>query len=414
MRIIKGKLVFGAAFTAFHGRLAAWRRSFCPIESAWHLDFMNRVYSVAADQSTAAFVPIHCINEERELQNLLEKNLNLIPGDQVSPENPRRWLLVKKEMDVEDPGTGEGRWSLDFLLIDQDGVPTLVECKRFKDTRSRREVIGQMFDYAANASFYLSRDTLVKYLEAQAQKRGVHIDELVRGLESPAGASVDGLLDLVENNITQGQLRLVFFMEQASAELRSIVAFLNSQMERTEVCLVEAKQFELNGARVVVPTLFGYTEQARRVKRTVTLQKSGGRRAWTLEMFREDVAKRLDRKAAAAVLSFHDFCKGLTGVEVRWGNGKDRGSFSVVDPRITHRSVFTVLSDGELWLNFNWLGETEDEHRIKTVLFQQLSAIPQLALTDGDTFKGRVFPAAKWLPSCDQVQRAVASAIGST
>ena len=150
-----------------------------------------------------------------ELQNLLAKNLDLIPGDQVDPENPRRWLLVRREMLVEDPGTAEGRWSLDFLIVDQDGIPTLVECKRFKDTRARREVIGQMFDYAANASFYLSRDTLMQYLEERARERGVDIDTLVASIEPSGGVSLEGFLELIENNINQGQLRLVFFMEQS-------------------------------------------------------------------------------------------------------------------------------------------------------------------------------------------------------
>jgi|SRR5579872_2595824 len=45
-------------------------------------------------------------------------------------------------------------WSLDHLFIDQDGIPTLVEVKRGTDTRIRREVVGQMLDYAANAVVY--------------------------------------------------------------------------------------------------------------------------------------------------------------------------------------------------------------------------------------------------------------------
>ncbi len=135
---------------------------------------MKKVYSVALDGKTVPFDKIHCENEESELQNLLEKNLDLIPGDQVDPDDPRRWLLVKREMMVEDPGTAEGRWSLDLLMVDQDGIPTLVECKRFRDTRARREVIGQMFDYAANASFYLNQDTLTQYLEEQARNRDMY------------------------------------------------------------------------------------------------------------------------------------------------------------------------------------------------------------------------------------------------
>jgi hypothetical protein len=34
--------------------------------------------------------------------------------------------------------------------FDQNAVPTLVEVKRSSDTRIRREVVGQMLDYAAN------------------------------------------------------------------------------------------------------------------------------------------------------------------------------------------------------------------------------------------------------------------------
>jgi hypothetical protein len=220
---------------------------------------MKKVYSIGRDGSTVAFDQIHCANEEAELQNLLENNLDLIPGDQVDPDDPRRWLLVKREMVVEDPGTAEGRWSLDLLMVDQDGIPTLVECKRFKDTRARREVIGQMFDYAANAAFYLNQDTLTQYLEEQARKRAVDIDTYIANVQPSSGSSLTNFLDSIQNNITQGQIRLVFFMEESPPELRSIVAFLNSQMERTEVCLVEARQFMQNGLRVVVPPRYGVT-----------------------------------------------------------------------------------------------------------------------------------------------------------
>ena len=50
------------------------------------------------------------------------------------------------------------RWSADHLFLDQDGIPTLVEVKRRKDTRIRREVVGQMLEYAANAVVYWSLD----------------------------------------------------------------------------------------------------------------------------------------------------------------------------------------------------------------------------------------------------------------
>ena len=85
---------------------------------------MSKVYTVSEDDSTIPMTRIHCKDEEKELQNLLEQNPDLLPRDQINPDDPRRWLLIKREMSVEDPSTGEARWSIDFFFVDQDGGPT--------------------------------------------------------------------------------------------------------------------------------------------------------------------------------------------------------------------------------------------------------------------------------------------------
>ena len=113
---------------------------------------MGRLYHI--DNGTAfPCKPVRTTDEVAELQDVLARNLFLLPGDQINPEAPRRWMLVRQEMPVPDPGGGGSRWSVDLLLTDQDGVPTFVECKRYADTRSRREVVGQMLEYAARYSF---------------------------------------------------------------------------------------------------------------------------------------------------------------------------------------------------------------------------------------------------------------------
>ena len=80
--------------------------------------------------------------QEIVIQELLARYPDLLAGEQISPEELRRWLLVTREMLVPDAEAGGGRWSLDHLFIDQDGIPTFVECKRAADTRSRREVVA--------------------------------------------------------------------------------------------------------------------------------------------------------------------------------------------------------------------------------------------------------------------------------
>ncbi|HEY3545489.1 MAG TPA: hypothetical protein VGK17_05290, partial [Propionicimonas sp.] len=87
---------------------------------------------------------------EEVLQRLVADYPDLLAGDQMRPAAPRRWILVEREAGIEDSQGGLARWSLDHLFLDQDAIPTLVEVKRSSDTRIRREVVGQMLDYAAN------------------------------------------------------------------------------------------------------------------------------------------------------------------------------------------------------------------------------------------------------------------------
>jgi ribosomal protein L30E len=214
------------------------------------------LYRLHDDGSAHPCRPVRTRNEAEELQELLARNLFLLPGDQIKPEDPRRWMLIRREMPVPDPSGSGSRWSLDLLLTDQDGMPTFVECKRYADTRARREVVGQMLEYAANGHYYWDHGEIRGFVEETARELGHSADRLFAELRSEQFGDLDGLIETFIQHLRQGTVRLVFFMEQAPQELKSIVDFLNSQTERTEVLIVEARQFDVEGRRFVVPTLF--------------------------------------------------------------------------------------------------------------------------------------------------------------
>jgi len=283
---------------------------------------MANAYIIEKNGSTNRLEHVHCKDEERELQLVLEKNPDLLPGDQIDPENPRRWLQIAREMPVPDPSTGTDRWSIDFFFVDQSAMPTFIECKRFDDTRSRREVVGQMLEYAANGHYYWDKELIRDLAEKSAQNNGISIEESLRKLQPDQEIAVDTFFEQVENNLREGQIRLVFFLEEAPMELKSVVDFLNKQMERSEVLLVEAHQYKHNDMKIVVPTLFGYTEQARQVKRTVTIT-SGQRKPWDFSSFFADARVRLSEKSVSAIQKLFDECKSLSG-DIVWGTGKDR------------------------------------------------------------------------------------------
>src|ERR1039458_5161499 len=118
---------------------------------------------------------VHC--KDQELQTILKNNFNLLPGDKIAPDVPCRWLLIKREMPVPDPSTCTDRWSFDFFFVDQNATPTFVECKRYLDTRARREVVGQVLEYAANAQYYWNADDIRKHAGSTAQEKQTTVDK---------------------------------------------------------------------------------------------------------------------------------------------------------------------------------------------------------------------------------------------
>ena len=226
---------------------------------------MSKVYVVTEDGNTKELTPYACVNEDKDLQRLLEQDLNLIPSNQITAGKDLRWLLIKREMPVPTPSSGDNLWSIDFLLADQDGVPTFVECKRKNDSRSRREVVGQMLEYAANGRHYWDAKELVEHAVKSAGGTQVLTERLKRLTDSDATA--DEYFALVEKHLQQSKLRLIFFLEESPYELRSIVEFLNGQTKDMEILIVEARQYQNGNERILVPRVFGFTEAARVAKK---------------------------------------------------------------------------------------------------------------------------------------------------
>jgi hypothetical protein len=235
-------------------------------------------------------------DSEELLQTLLAKYPSLLVGDQLAG-SPRRWLLVKREAGVPDREAGGSRWSLDHLFIDQEAVPTLVEVKRSEDTRIRREVVGQMLDYAANGVVYWPAERLRSDFETRCAKEGKDADEVFR--ESLGDEiELEWFWDEVEQNLRSGRIRLVFVSDLIPPELRRVIEFLNERMSPTEVVGVEIKQYVgQDNLTTLVPRVVGQTEQAR-------VQKIGGGQSPSVEVGWDYYEARLqpDRLALVRIL----------------------------------------------------------------------------------------------------------------
>lgn len=137
------------------------------------------VFVLSESQGLTALTPSEFVNED-DFQQLLEKYPALLFGSQLDDGQSCRWLLIKREKSIPAEDGGSGRWSVDHLFVDQDGIPTLVEVKRQSDTRLRREVVGQMLDYGANAVVYWPVEQLRAEFEQGCAAIGVNPEDEIR------------------------------------------------------------------------------------------------------------------------------------------------------------------------------------------------------------------------------------------
>src|SRR5215213_2537709 len=126
-------------------------------------------------------------DSEDLLQTLMAEYPDLLAGGDEVAGSARRWLLVKREVGVPGSETGGSRWSLDHLFLDQEAVPTLVEVKRSDDTRIRREVVGQMLDYAANGVVYWPVEKLRETFAQRCAAEGIDPETVVADLVGDSG-----------------------------------------------------------------------------------------------------------------------------------------------------------------------------------------------------------------------------------
>ncbi len=259
-------------------------------------------------------------DSENILQELLAQYPNLLAGDQMDSDDPRRWLLVTREMGLPSDESQGGRWSVDHLFLDQEGIPTLVEVKRSSDTRLRREVVGQLLEYAANAVVYWPLERILGAFEAECESLGEDPGDAILGLLD-GEADVDAYWERVRTNLTAGRIRLVFVADVIPRELRRIVEFLNKQMSPADVFAVEVKQFAGGDSQALVPRLIGATE------RKHPPATSGPRKTWTEETFFENLASHHSADIVQTVKSLLDGLRSNGDIKISWGSGRTYGSF---------------------------------------------------------------------------------------
>ena len=343
----------------------------------------GRIYLLDNDGKTLRSLEEQPYDSEDLLQELLGKHPDLLAGDQIDETTPRRWLLVDREFGVPIKEDAVGGMLLDHLFLDQDGVPTLVEVKRSSDTRIRREIVGQMLDYAAHAVAYWSVETIRARFEARCEDGADDPDQLVAHLIDPEpdeDVDVEAFWGQVKTNLQAGRIRLIFVADEIPPELRRVIEFLNRFMDPVEVLAVEIVQYVGEGLKTIVPRVIGQTAEAQGRKSSRTAKA----RQWDEPSFFQELEVRHSADVVAVAHRLLEWAAANV-TRVWWGRGIRSGSFfPVLDHREKGYSTFAVWTYGTVEITFQYYQSCPpfDAEEKRRELLGRLNAIEGVSIPE--------------------------------
>lgn len=222
-------------------------------------------------------------SSEAALQSILAEHPSLVPG--VASDS-----IVCREF---QSGVGPA----DLVALDSEGTVTLVECKLAANPQVRREVIGQVLDYASR----LWKMPVDAFETQWAVRTG----------ESPftsLGDDEGGIRRAVEANLAAARFRIVLAVDAINDDLRRIVEYLNAvTVPSTAVIAVEFLRVHDGPIEILTPRTYG--EELADIKQA---HDPDARRRWTVQDYRDWVSAN-DPPASAtldlllSVLESHGF-----------------------------------------------------------------------------------------------------------
>ena len=265
------------------------------------------------------------------LQELIGQHPELLAGEQMRPDNPLRWILIKREMPIEG-------WAVDHLLLDQDARPTLVEVKRGDSPDNRRKVVGQMLDYAATASSVWSERDMRQIFDQYCIAHDLDHAEEIGRLRQDDEPDVDEFWQQVATNLAANRMRLLFVADEIPDVLELVVRFLNEQTrDNLEVLAVEVKQYPGRFGHALVSRVIGQAEANLNPRRLDALRDG----------IREEVLGRCTPAGCSALVSLVDTVQ-KAGAYVAWGkNGLTISKYSSLSGRWPYLARFNWWSDDD-------------------------------------------------------------------
>lgn len=172
---------------------------------------------------------------EASLQQLIAEHPSLIPG------------VSARAVACREFSSGVG--PADVVILDESGDLTLIECKLTTNPQIRREIVGQVLDYASRLW-----GTSVDQFEAAWRRASKSDVSPLSGFDDDGSDTRERLAQ----NLEVGRMRLVLAVDKVNDDLKRIVEYLNSiTVAEVSVFVMEFVRAERDGVEVLMPTAYG-------------------------------------------------------------------------------------------------------------------------------------------------------------
>lgn len=176
---------------------------------------------------------------EQELHDMVQRSPELLPLSGAP-----RLVIIGREVVLR----GAGR--VDVLAVEPDGRPVIIEVKLSDNAEARRSVVSQALSYAA-ALYRMTREEFEASLAPYLHGGSLH-SVVVEHLQ---GQSLDevGFNESLERHLAEGSFRAVIVLNEAPAELVTLMGFLEAKTDDLTLDLVTISSYRVGEDLVAVP-----------------------------------------------------------------------------------------------------------------------------------------------------------------
>ncbi|MBK8194076.1 MAG: hypothetical protein IPK76_13010 [Lewinellaceae bacterium] len=273
------------------------------------------------------------------MQNLLYNHPTILPVQEIEP-GFAPLISIGREI-----STAVG--NMDNLFISPEGYLTIVEAKLWRNPEARREVVGQILDYAKDMAkwSYTDLDNRVKVFNQFWNNTSDGLVETGKKRFDRDEAEEDNFIDKGSRNLRRGRFLLLIVGDGIRESLEEMVDYLSQtpQLYFT-LALIELQVFQLGNdtnTRLIIPQLVTRTKEITRaiirlegtqpdginIRIEADLDSADSRRlsltsrrmTITAEDFFEQLRKNTDQDTVVFAQRFIKDCEAL-GLETTWNS----------------------------------------------------------------------------------------------